>query len=485
MKPMPKSHKHCLIITEANLETAKEQIQQADILEFRLDLFKNLDFNQLKNLRQAVSLPVIFTLRHVSHGGNYHGQGYERLENLRKIAALQPDYLDMESDIPKSFFEEMQKVYPKIKLICSHHNLKNTPEDLALLIKKMVDHPAQIYKLATLAHTSIDVLRMLKCIKETTEAGYQFIGICLGLIGQPTRILGPIFGNAFTYATLNNTCTTAPGQIDLDVFLNVYFQHSMNKKTRIFGLIGDPVHYSPSHIIHNASLQAHHENAVYVKFNVKAEEIQEFLFQAHSLGIAGLSVTMPLKEEINNYCIKNDPTVTSINTLVMDSDVILGHNTDGAGALDTIQRQFSIHGKHIVLLGAGGVAKGIAHALSKYEIQLTVLNRTVDKAQMLAEQYGGNAGSLKQFSAVSRQGYDLLINCTCIGMGEDTECPIDIEDLLPDKYVMETIMHPKETSLVVAAKQKGCKIIYGSDMFHHQAARQFALWGITMQNVKN
>lgn len=483
----PMNHPLCAIIIGPTFETALQQVQEAgaslaNMLEFRLDLFTFTQEKSLLQLRQASSLPVIFTLRKASHGGRYDGSEGMWISLIRRLVTLKPDYFDLECDTPPEFFVELREMMPDLQLICSMHDFERTPNDLNAVFRVMRQCPAKIYKIATMAHSALDAMRMLQFVKEQTSLGRQLVGMCLGASGQITRILGGVFGNAFTYAVLDDSRKIAPGQLTLKTLSEVYYCNNLHKNTKILGLIGDPVAHSPSHLTHNVVLRELDLEGIYVKIKVSPYEVQDFLKLANTLQFQGLSVTMPLKE-----IVLGDSNV--INTLVLTQEGNTGYNTDGVSVVELLKEKIDLNHKRVVLIGAGGTAKGIASALKNLEVEIVVLNRNLDRALKLALDCGGTAYSLKDFPVIAAQGYDILINCTSIGMAENGSSsgnlvPISEEYLLPGRIVMDAVLHPRETPLLVAAKKKNCTLIHGHEMFIRQASKQFSLWfGVDVQSV--
>ena len=429
----------CAVITDDNLKKIEEANQLADLIELRIDLFKNPKLKKIQKLRQACRVPVIFK------GGE-------------QFLSCQPDYVDLPYESDPALFEKCRG----IKRICSFHECEKSPENLDFIFNR----PAEIYKVATMARSSIDVLKMLLFVKEQKK---PVIGICMGELGAATRILAPVVGSPFTYAPIDKSEQCAPGQLSLQELAETYRYRELDKETELFALIGNPVHKSPSHLVHNIAFGEFGLNAVYVKMQVTPEELPAFLPLARKVGFRGFSVTMPLKERVIPLLNKIYDDVGAINTLLFKRKKIHGWNTDGRGALDAIERVENVRGKRMVLLGAGGVAKGIGSEAKKRGAQLIILNRNLSRARDLAEELGGESANLADFPAVAEQGYDMVVNCTPI-------LPIDPDDLLENRLVMDVISNPRETPLLLAAKEKGCRTVSGYKMFILQAVEQYEHW---------
>ena len=345
-----------VISVQGNFEQARQAIRAAqkegEVIEFRLDLMEKMDLPHLSKLKKESQLPVIFTLRKKSHGGKFEGSEREREEMLLEWMTLKPDYIDLEYDS-----EFAGAIDPSIAIISSYHNFEKTPEDLEEILQKMDRFSPKIYKIATMARSSLDALRMLIFVKKHNNVA----GMCMGEKGEVTRILAPIVGSPLTYASLGNK--TAPGQFDASELSKIYHFHWLNRHTTIYALIGDPVDKSIGHLCHNKVFEALKKNAVYVKLALKPKEIGEFFSLINDLPFLGFSVTMPLKEKVAPYLKAIDSQAKAIgamNTLLKKEGEWFGMNTDGAGALDALEKREKVAEKTILILGAGGAAKAIA-----------------------------------------------------------------------------------------------------------------------------
>lgn len=463
----------CTVIKGLTLTDIHQQISQAlacsDLVELRIDYYKDLNINDLKELRESFSIPMLFTLRSKSQGGNYLDSEEKRLEDIESLAAIEPEYIDLESHIPETFIKNLMMKYPNIKLIISYHNFNETPTDLDAILKDMKKVPAYFYKIAVSAQNTIDALRFFNWSK-THE---NLIAISMGYHGQISRIVAPILGCPMTYAALDEGLESAPGQLTAHTLVDRYRHHSLSKETALYGLIGDPVDKSISDETHNDFFKSTGIDAVYVKMQVTPEQLPEFLQYARQLPFKGLSVTMPLKEHIMKHIDHIDvqaKEIGAVNTLVFKDNYIEGYNTDGFGALDPIEEVCKVQNKRVVILGAGGAAKAIAHEAKRRGVVVTILNRNQERALALGQQLGCNAGNLNEMSQFAKDGYDILINCTPLSM------PIPPKDILSNSIVMDIVTNPKEATFLDTAKEKGCHVIQGRQMFFAQARGQFKLW---------
>lgn len=409
----------------------------SDLFELRLDYFDTIDLTALA----ALDLQrCILTLR----PGKYSEE--QRVNLLKQLSALKPAFIDIESTLSLKI---------DAPLILSYHNFEETP-DLQPLWQQLTQTPARFYKIATKANSALDGWRLLEHMKKHPNC----IAIGMGAIGQFTRILGPVFGAPITYASLEKE--TAPGQLSLQELTDTYRLPALNKETKIYGLIGYPLTNSLSPPTHNLHFKQTGMNAVYVKIPLTAAELPSFF---KTFNFNGLSVTMPLKESVIPFLDALDEEarqIGAVNTIVCRAGKTIGYNTDGKGALNAIAAHLPVEGKRIIILGAGGAARAIIYEAKKRGAQVMILNRTPEKGELLARHF--SVESIK-----SMEPYDILINCT------PSDEPIDSRHLIPGTYVMDIRNRPKLTPFLERAAAQGCRLIFGEEMFKHQAEIQINL----------
>jgi shikimate dehydrogenase len=259
-------------------------------------------------------------------------------------------------------------------------------------------------------------------------------------------------------------------------------------KTRVCGVIGDPIEHSLSPLMHNAAFGSLKLDYAFLAFKVKPQEVGNALNGMRALGIHGLNVTMPHKKAVINYLDEVDQAATfvgAVNTILNKSGRLFGFNTDGIGALKALKENgVNPHGKKLVLLGAGGAARAIAFALVQEVDELVILNRTAEQAKELANRLNERfskkvvADSLS-YSAIQENlpNSDILINATSIGMKpKANQSPVAPEWLKSDLVVMDIVYNPVETQLAKTAKSLGAKVISGVEMLIYQGAASFEIF---------
>lgn len=464
----------CAVIKGPSYDEVKSQITQAlplaDVVEWRVDLWHKLDMAALEALRSQFAIPMILTLRSSHQGGRFADSKRERLKRIQDLLSLKPEYVDLEHGLDDDLAQLLTLHEPGVKLILSHHDFTGTPGDLPAIYHQMQKTQAWGYKIAVKADSALDAMRLLCWAK---KAQGNKIVMSMGAQGGFSRILAPLIDSAICYASLEASEGLALGQIPLEILAGRYRYRSLNRKTTVYALIGDPVEQSIGDVVHNHFFKQQGLNAVYVKIPLKADEMAVFLKLAKEFAFGGISVTMPLKEAAFKLADEVEPgaqSIGAINTLTLREGQWVGSNTDGVGALDVIEQHGSVAGKHLVLLGAGGAGKAIAWEAHRRKAKLTVVNRDANAAIRLAANFGGLGLGMDQMEKCLKPGYAILVNSTPV------EMPIKQQHLLGHAIVMDVKSKPKDTKLLLAARQKGCRLIYGYQMFVEQAVGQLMAW---------
>jgi len=463
-------HKHMLA------EHAHLVEQGAELVELRLDYISTRV--NIQRLLKDRPCKTVITVRREQDGGKFTGSEETRLMMLREAIANGVEYVDLEDDIAGQIPR-----FGTTKRIISYHSFRNTPENLRELHSRLKSLDADIVKIATMANQPHDNLRVLEMMQ---ESDCPTIGMCMGDIGTPSRILGRKFGAPFTYATFHHERALAPGQLSYDQMVNVYRYNSMRPETTVYGVVADPVGHSLSPQIHNAEFGAVGVDAVYVPFRVPFDVLGQFMEDVTRLGIKGLSVTIPHKEAIAKYLTKVDPAVKGIgavNTVLFKGEEVLGYNTDYKAAMDCLEhtlggavppgRPSPLKDKKVLVLGAGGVARAVMYGLQRRGAKTIIASRTRSRAHVLADTFDGKCIEWQARHVPA----DIVVNCTPVGMHPNVdETPFNKSNLKPTTVVFDTVYNPESTLLLKEARSHGCRIVTGVEMFIRQAALQFFLF---------
>ncbi|WP_243297143.1 shikimate dehydrogenase [Bacillus litorisediminis] len=258
---------------------------------------------------------------------------------------------------------------------------------------------------------------------------------------------------------------------------------------KVYGVIGDPIGHSLSPLMHNHSFAIENIQAAYHPFLVKKEDLESAVRGMKAIGIQGFNVTIPHKEAIIPYLDEVDALaaeIGAVNTVVLRNGAYVGYNTDGIGfvkALKQAIREVNVEQKKVLIIGAGGAAKGIYYSLlAEGFTNVDLANRSVERARQLisgsthASSSLSNAYSMEDAEENLNQ-YDILIQTTSVGMSpRREESPLTLEKLNRQTHVFDIIYNPYETKFLTLAKEKGCSIHNGIDMFVYQGAFAFQLW---------
>lgn len=467
--------RHKMIVAELQ-EAVK---RGGKFIELRLDfLAKAVEFKRLTPYKQC---PWVATIRRPADGGRFPGSEAERQTILRQaIVSGAFEWVDLEYDIAKAIPR-----FGPVKRVISYHNLTEIPENLEDLYAEMLKLDGDVYKLAVMAETPADVARVMRLQRAAPKPTVAF---CVGDVGTPSRYLALKYGAPWIYAAFNKERGIAPGLPSLEEFRTTYPVRSIGPDTRVFGVAGDPVGQSLSPVLHNHVYRRLKLNAVYLPFRVPRGQFPQAVEEYAAIPVEGYSVTIPHKEAAAALAREKEPTVDltgAANTLVRRDD---GHfaaaNSDYSAALDSLKDHLrakaaggpvtQLNQCAVLVLGAGGAARAICHALHKEGAHITIAARTPERAHTLAEEV--NCKTL-DWHARHSIFFDVLINCTPVGMHPSVdEAPVHVSVLKPGVTVFDTIYNPETTLLIREAKARGCDVITGVEMFVRQAARQVELF---------
>ena len=471
----------CAVIGRTRHKMMQAEIQEAakqgaKLIELRMDfLAKAPDFKRLLENRPC---PMIATFRRPQDGGRYSGSEEQRMMLIRQAVVAGFDFIDLESDIIKKVPR-----FGKVQRIVSYHNIQGVPENLEKIYKEMCQEDVDVVKLVVTAQQTADNLRLLALLKNAPKPTIAF---CMGDLGTCSRVLGLRMGMPFTYAAFNKERQIAPGMLSYQELQKIYHIESINADTKVYGVIGDPVSHSLSPLIHNIAMRKLGINAVYLPFRVPRGELAPFLKSFHQIPVQGYSVTIPHKEAAAKAALEKDNSVTimgAANTLIQSGAGFRATNTDAQAALDAIRanlpvgadkKQAPLTTRYVMILGAGGVARAIAHALNGEKVPIVITNRTTERAQKLAEEIGCK---YVEWSARHNVVCDTVINCTSVGMHPNVdESPLHHSFLKPGLMVFDTVYTPETTMLIREAQGRGCHVLTGVEMFVRQAGLQFELF---------
>jgi len=484
----------CVPIFVASIEQAQRDAALAaeagaDLVELRIDTFDG----DIAALVKAISLPCIVTCRPAGEGGQCDLPDAVRLSRLSQAVDAGAAYIDVELATLR------HHPVASDRLIASTHDFVTRPERLHNLLIEMAGLNARVHKVAWMPRSIRDNAEAFEII---THRHAPTIALCMGEAGIMSRVLAKKFGAFLTFASLSRQSETAPGQVSIADLKNLYRWDALNKNTKVYGVVAQPVMHSMSPAIHNAAFTATGFDGVYLPLLVEGsyesfKAFMETFVPMDWLHLGGLSVTIPHKANALRYLLEISADVEdlarrigSVNTIIIDRStgkpILRGINTDYAAILDSITdamglARTDLKGIRVAVLGAGGTGRTAVAGLAHYGATVVIYNRTRQRADELAAEFSAQPGKVvsADFDHLCKTCCDVIINTTSVGMYPKTDVsPLDgIEDVLSEKtIVFDTVYNPMQTKLLKQARFAGAKTISGVEMFVRQAATQFEAW---------
>ncbi len=472
----------CLVLSgktlSENLGYIKQYRSYIQIVELRADFLDDSEFTLINRFPEMTDLPVILTIRKREDGGHWRGREKARIEAFQLAASSRLrrfSFMDLEEALP-SFEWEKDWIREGGRIIRSFHDFNGVPMDLAARLENLPRVSGEIPKAAVTPLNTADLLNLLR----TTEAYSREDKIVLGMgdIGIPTRILSRRLGSFLTFCSPSGI-SAAPGHINPESMEKIYHFSKIDNKTRLFGIIGNPVMHTLSPGLHNRGYELLKTNCLYIPFQI--DDPDEFLKWAVDFGFEGFSVTVPHKERVIPLLRMMDESVKAVlscNTLIRSGSGWSGHNTDIAGFLSPLQALWGVDGfkgRSAIVLGAGGAARAVVHALASRGVAVTIYNRTSKKAEDLAALFNCRWGRLDDGRGMEYA--DLIVQTTILGMFPvDNEEPVSDYIFSSGQIAYDLIYTPEETLFLSRARLSGCRIINGMEMLVQQGKAQFLLF---------
>ncbi|TWT26211.1 shikimate dehydrogenase [Planomicrobium sp. CPCC 101110] len=246
-----------------------------------------------------------------------------------------------------------------------------------------------------------------------------------------------------------------------------------------YAVIGDPIAHSLSPYMHETWFKENGVDAAYIPVHVEPAELEKSFSALKTLGVSGFNITLPHKEAILPLLDRLDDTASimgAVNTVAFDGGQYIGYNTDGDGFVQSLFAAPVSLSEKVLVIGAGGAARGIAFALKRAGFSdVSIANRTFRRAEELAQDVSGTAITLQQAEKELGQ-YGVIIQTTSVGLSKDQALPISMENIKPGSIAADIIYNPLETPFLLKAKEQGCMTLNGVGMFVYQGAIAFEKW---------
>ena len=430
----------------------------ADLVELRLDSMERPDAAAALEGRRK---PAIVTCRPLREGGMFEGAEEERLRVLSEAQARGAEYVDLEWDAVQT---PVMKESGGRGVIVSRHVFDCTPRNAGQMLDHLRAQGGEVAKLAVMTEKLADLRTLLHAVRPDRSS----ILIGMGSGGAATRVLAARYGSRWTYAGNR----VAPGQLPASRLIDEFRFRRIRPDAAVYGVLGRPVSRSLSPAMHNAGFAALGLNAAYVPFETRdLEDLRPF---AAEIGLRGLSVTIPFKQEVMALLDEAAPgaqAAGAVNTIAIRNGRWIGSNTDADGFLEPLRsRRIDLRGLRVVILGAGGAARGVGMALAREGAHVAISARRADAAERVARDIGGRATTWPP----PARWWDLLVNATPVGSRALPGTPF--EGAFDGRLVYDLVYEPDPTELMARAAAEGVETIGGLAMLVAQAERQFEIW---------
>ena len=455
---------------EENRRLWAENQAFADGIELRADFLLREERAKVCVFPKEVSVPVILTCRKIEDGGCWADDEAVRTEFFRSQRESGFSFFDFEENF--DFPETESLTHFGIRVIRSRHDFCGFPSDFSQFLHR-VNAAGEIPKAAVTVSSAFELSRFFE---ESRAAAFPKIVLAMGEFGFASRILTEVSGSMLTFCSVGGVLSSL-GQISPKEAVEIYRYRELNRETAVFGVTGNPLSQSRSPQIHNQYLAERGLNAVFLPF--PAVGFDDFLTLAKTLPLRAAAVTVPFKEAAAACADEISADVRSCgasNSLIFRNGRIEAHNTDIGGFLKPLTAAFtSLKGKKCLVFGAGGAAAACVCALVTRGAEVTVLNRTAEKARRLAERFGCAFGGLGDAAAV--KDAEILVQASAAGMsGFEAADPAAAYVYRGDETAYDIVYKPRLTPFLKRAAAAGCRCLYGLEMLEAQARLQFGLF---------
>jgi 3-dehydroquinate dehydratase/shikimate dehydrogenase len=462
---------------EEDLRLLESRRGYVDLVELRADLLASGELPLLSRFPRRSAVPAILTIRRRRDGGMWDGEETERRELLHRALSGGYAYVDLEEDLEDTLLaEEARRTGTRV--IRSFYDCSGVPERLAERVRGLARLPGEIPKLEVVPNSCGELPALVDAYGELKREEKILIG--MGEFGLFSRILATKLGSLLTYCCVSEGRKASAGQLDPRELVELYRFRKQDRKTFVCGVIGNPIAHSRSPEFHNRGYEAMQLNGVYIPFLV--DDVPAFFHLAEKLELLGFSVTMPHKRAVLSHLDERDGSLRQIgacNTVVRRTDGgWYGTNTDVQGFLVPLKGQAAQLMRpetRATVIGAGGAARSVVYALGSLGIHPLILNRTPEKARVLAEAFECEwAGLDKEGIARMKNHADLIVQATGVGMEPEAEAdPLPEYRFSGSEVVYDLVYQPLMTVFLKRARDAGCRIVMGLAMLFAQGAAQF------------
>eukprot|EP01041_Mallomonas_annulata_P008487 gene8487-17494_t len=497
---------HFVSLTFPTIEAAIPKLPEirigADALELRVDLLEDSSprsvHAQVALLREHCPLPIVFTVRTDGQIGKFPSDPVRIFSLLREGLRAGAEWVDVEACWPREITDEFctlaesQYAHTSRLLGSLHVTTPQTQEQLREMYGSCrLRGYATMTKVVAGAEDEQDCYKVhLEGQMHERRTGIPYIGLCLGLAGQLSRVLN----RRFTPVSHPAMAAAAPGQMSAAELMARRLEMGMEGATPLnMFLFGSPIAQSLSPAMHNAAFRAlllPHNYSLCEKAPGSCEEYATLMSES---SFGGASVTIPHKEAIIpllDEVREAAQDIGAVNTVVVETEVamngaedrrLVGMNTDWLGIRRPVLRQLTSRGLPFegqvgLVIGAGGTAMAACYAVRDLGLDLVVYNRSPEKAQVLAERFGGRAVASLEALVEELAGNDKSVHLVVSTVPAAAALVLPPQLLKEKPVVLDVVYRPARTALLTQALESGCLVVQGARMLHEQAQEQFQLW---------
>lgn len=499
----------CLTLTGTTRDEWSQQIERnrrwIDLVELRVDLLKPAE-RGVEELGEwwkdrKGGMPAILTIRRSQDLGAWEGDEAQRVRLFhRLVGALTPEYIDIELD--RNGLIDWDRLATAVTqyggtVIRSHHETRSTPAELPSLMARLAQIGNEIPKLAVMAQSVTDTIRFITAAREFGRMmpGRSGIWIAMGEYGLVTRLWPGRTGSVVTFGSDDRGVPAAPGQVSPEFLRDVYRVGLTSGDSPAFAVVGAPIAHSKSPEFHNQRFAEAVPNGSGEQRNtplylpIRIDRFEEFEQVVTALDLRGVSITVPHKEaayrfveeqggEIHTYAKESGVA----NTIWRDGGRWHADNTDIGAVSDVIDAAYegTLASAQVLILGAGGAARGAIAAIRTRVGSITIANRTIERGYALADAMGIDRAEVVPLSTLGEvpgRSFDIIIQTTSVGMLHGPEGdPSEGYRFSGRELLFDVIYTPEKTPFLSRGAAAGCKTVNGGGMFQHQAARQYEIF---------
>ena len=486
--------KICLSLTEKtlamDLEVLEKYRKYVDIAELRVDCLDPDERLLIRRFPEMAGIPVILSVRRGMDGGSFFGGEGARIMLLATgLAYAETDrrrnfaYVDLEEDLNVPGLEEAARTFGT-RIIRSWYNLKGVDGDLEGKIRKLKRVGDELIKILVTPCSLQDIMKVYQAAKKTRDISKAFI--CLGEYGFNSGILAELLDSQISYTLSYTSSGEGEDRVPLSLdrmdpkeLVEFYRFREITKETKIFASAGYPISVDDAPRFFNQVFKIEKTDAVSIP--IPADSAQSILLLAELIGITGISVTDPYKEDILSYLAYKSPEAAAIgacDTVIASSQGWMGYNTDAAAFSDSLLaflERKDLRGWRITIVGASGVASAVASEVHRLKGKALILNRTVARARILAEPYRfawaglGSRGT----DLIKKYSHIIILNSSA-SMDQNKEYdPLEFYKFNGKEVVIDLAHKMEKPRCRIRAEEAGCRVLNGYNMLLRQACYQY------------